>query len=303
MLYVCGSMAESDKFIVVDTDDYVEEEYYKGDLLRICKEQGIPIKGVDITTNEVIPYTDTVIDASISRLKLAGQLPSEASVMCSIWDERTAYGIKLPQGVVVDNIKLPLGCNIIQPLCIRGTLTAPVSVHTVCSHCFSNTSIKKAVFNGRLKKVGVGAFYDCAKLCEVDVKQGVNMLAVEVFYKCDNLKYVRGAIYNIGIGCFHGCTSLQEIDLSRVILIKDNAFEGCKSLSSVDLSKCAYIGPHAFYGCNRLRQIEFGESLGAIADNAFEACNSIERVIIPSNLAIKERVYNMFKGCEIVVTK
>ncbi len=166
-------------------------------------------------------------------------------------------------------------------------------------------------------------FVGCAKLKEVTLEEGMQIVAGALFKNCDSLESIRipdsvtkigeaafsGAsslkdvalsknLTEINRGAFSGCSSLEKIELPDTVKnMGSSIFEGCSLLTEVKLPKYAVRIPGvAFKGCASLRAIDFPESLRYINANAFEGCVKLEGVALPEGfIGIEEEA---FLGCK-----
>ncbi len=140
------------------------------------------------------------------------------------------------------------------------------------------SSLKRVIIEGTAM-IGEKAFYGCASLEEITVKNTLSSVGDKAFYRCEKLKLVvlpdtlksigNYAFYKcdalahadtgnnlerIGDFAFYGNLQLSEISLPATVLsIGEQAFRDCASLTSLTLGEnIFYVGAHAFYSCNRL---------------------------------------------------
>ena len=105
-----------------------------------------------------------------------------------------------------------------------------------------------------VKRIGVGAFYNCASLTSVTLPVGIEQL--------EN-------------SAFNGCTALEAVTLpaSGLTVIGWSAFAGCSKLPSLTLPEgLQTIGQNAFYECHELAALHIPASVTVIERNAFGRC-------------------------------
>jgi len=137
----------------------------------------------------------------------------------------------------------------------------------------------KSVIIGGTEMIGDRAFYGCASLEDITVKNGLLSIGNKAFYKCGELKtavfpdtlcsvgnyafykcealtelYLGKSLESIGNFAFYGNILLKELNIpATVVSIGDQAFRDCESLASLTLGKAlGYVGAHAFYSCDVL---------------------------------------------------
>ena len=110
-------------------------------------------------------------------------------------------------------------------------ITIPKRVTAIGDHAFDRSGLKKFVYNGNIKKIGIATFVGCESLTSVDLK----------------------GVESIGGVAFFGCTALKTITLPATITeIGTMAFANCPSLTTIKIPssvKTLNIGQLAFLGC------------------------------------------------------
>ena len=107
-----------------------------------------------------------------------------------------------------------------------------------------------------LRKIGVGAFYNCTSLRRINLKSAV-VIDEYALQNCYSLEAVEfgGRLESIGIFAFSEC-SIKHLKLPSIITIGTGAFRLCTSLIDVELSeRLETIGIQAFWSCDRLQRI------------------------------------------------
>ncbi|MBQ3340765.1 MAG: leucine-rich repeat protein [Kiritimatiellae bacterium] len=138
--------------------------------------------------------------------------------------------------------------------------------------------------------VGVGnnAFYNCYRLTNVTIPDGVTRIGNYAFRGCSRLASViiPNSVTSIGKWAFCECSSLTNtIILNRVTNIEPFTFYGCNGLTNVAIPDSVMsIGDHAFYGCSSLTNAIILNSVTNIGDYAFADCSCLTRVTIPSSV-------------------
>ena len=132
----------------------------------------------------------------------------------------------------------------------------------------------------------------------VRIKDGLQTIVVEAFYKCTSLESITlpSTVTEIGDGAFHGCSDLEEVRLNDGLKkIGDGAFSDCTSLECITLpSTLVEIGNYAFFDCSNLKEVILNDGLQKIGLEAFH-CTSLESVTLPSTLVDID--IGAFYGC------
>ncbi len=196
------------------------------------------------------------------------------------------------------------------------SVTVPDAIdgHTVTrleEGCFSECmKLSELVLPASVNSIGKGAFYDCERLTEFTVKEGVIL---------DNYAF-DGASGLTAIHVDAGHSSYQSIDgvlfdKSGTTLIKypearpdtsytvpaschtlgDWSFIGSKNLQTIDISSVKTIGADVFYFCVALKSITVPEGITVLPSNTFGCCIALESVQLPSTLT--EIGENCFFSC------
>jgi hypothetical protein len=133
------------------------------------------------------------------------------------------------------------------------------------------------------------AFRQCSSLVEVEFSEGLELIGIQAFFWCENLKHISkfpSTLKEIHKNAFHGCLSLVGVEFSEGLeVIGDQAFWNCKNLKQINKlpSTLKEIRGYAFWRCESLNSsIEFPEGLQVIGKSAFEKCCELKRVKIPS---------------------
>lgn len=142
-------------------------------------------------------------------------------------------------------------------------------------------SINKLIIGGDVTGVGEHAFFQCAKIKEVDLPKSMQNLRYNAFYGCsaiDSISLPDGI--NVGRGAFRNCYALKRVVMPGGIIDR-NAFNGCDSLVDVRLGeRVSSIGYEAFLGCDGLEEITLPSSVKSIGERAFYGIGKLARVTI-----------------------
>ncbi len=172
------------------------------------------------------------------------------------------------------------------------------------------------------------AFYNCSRLTDIYIGDGVTAIGNYAFYGCSSLPSLEipNSITSIGNNAFGGCTSLTyNVDSniqylgnstnlylaaigttsanfssysisSFAKIIAGGAFADCTRLSNIVIHDgIISIGNQAFSGCSSLTSVEIPNSVTSIGDSAFYNCSSLTSIEIPELVtSIGE---SAFRGC------
>jgi hypothetical protein len=114
------------------------------------------------------------------------------------------------------------------------------AITTVGEDAFERSGITTLLGVEGVRKIGVGAFYECKDLRTIE-GLGCEEMGTQCFAYCTLLQSMKGwpaSMTVIPARCFARCTGMTTVDcdLSRVTSIGVNAFVGCTSLLPPSLS-------------------------------------------------------------------
>lgn len=136
------------------------------------------------------------------------------------------------------------------------------------------------------------SFYDCDKLSDITLAEGITALNSEMFANCKSLISIKlpKSLTNIN-SAFSGCSSLASISIpDKVTSVGD--FSGCSALTTVVIPEnVTSVG--SFSGCTNLTSITFPSTLTQIG--SFSNCTSLESIELPDG--ITELTNSNFQGC------
>lgn len=169
----------------------------------------------------------------------------------------------------------------------------------IVNNLFANTSLEEVVIPSSLREIEKKAFYNCAKLSNITLPDGLISIGDNAFEKCTNLEniIIPSSVTDMYTEIFKDCTSLRSAVLPEGrININYGTFYNCSSLESIKLpSSVQYIRGEAFYGCKSLKTVEWSKPLELIEGSAFYDCTSLTDIILPSK--VKEVGSEAFKNC------
>ncbi len=101
----------------------------------------------------------------------------------------------------------------------------------------------------------------------------VTEIPEKFFYKCSNLKSVKGNnVKSVSFYAFAFCSQLTEVYLPNVEFLNNYAFEYCVFLKNVNFPNVKFVCPCAFEGCMGLEKVELSPEC-RISFSAFD-CSS-----------------------------
>ena len=185
--------------------------------------------------------------------------------------------------------------------------------------------------------IKVGAFFNCKKLVEVHLNEGLQIIGKYAFAGCSALRRVtlpstltelyKGALNEglriIGKRAFRGCGALGSFTLpSTVMKLGDEAFCNCISLAKVRLneglktigdgafanciafrsvaipSTVTKLGDSVFFNCSNLAKVQLNEGLQVVGACTFLDCKSLQNVTLPPT--VTELGASAFHGCSML---
>lgn len=153
------------------------------------------------------------------------------------------------------------------------TVDIDSGVEAIGNYAFKGSSLKRVKMLSGIKKLGKGAFKNCAKLKELFVPFSVNTVSEECFCNCADLTllHIEKDIKKIGKRAFAGCKKLSDFSIPNTLNeIDQEAFRGCDSIEEFGFSDYVRkIGSKAFYDCKGLKSVYIPKTLTSIGDKAF----------------------------------
>ena len=156
-------------------------------------------------------------------------------------------------------------------------------------------TIKKAVFEEGVTKIGDCTMYGCGALEEASLPSTLKSIGESAFYD-SGLKAVEipaGAA--VGGSAFAYCSSLESVVLGEKVSLGGRAFVGCGKLASAALPKEGSLGEEAFKNCTSLKAVTVAAKL-TVGDSAFEGCSSLETAELSEGCSLGDKA---FSGCGV----
>lgn len=158
------------------------------------------------------------------------------------------------------------------------TVTFGVNSNTTGNYTFAansaagRTALTSVEIGNAVKKIGDHAFYNCASLASIDLKNATETGAF-AFTGCTALNTVTGLnkLVTIGDYSFADCVALGSLELTSAKTIGEGAFainSGTRAYTSISIPNAETIGAFAFLG-GRETTVEIPVSVKSIGDGAF----------------------------------
>ena len=149
-------------------------------------------------------------------------------------------------------------------------------------------SIESVDFSGRITYIGANVFYECWKLTEIEIPDGVTSIRGYTFYGCSALTKVviPDSVTSIENSAFYNCTALTEVMIpGSVVSIGNSAFSDCTALTKVVISDgVTSIEEAAFHNCRALEEVVIPDSVTSISRIAFGSCSSLTALTLGSGI-------------------
>jgi len=205
-------------------------------------------------------------------------------------------------------------------------IVIPDGIEEIQSYAFANlTALKEVVIQGAsLKKIGVGAFYGCKNLTNINL-ENVQFINESAFYGCKLTRIALDSVValgdyafancklnylslpvsaqSLGIGAFRNNETLTSIEFKAPKMkIGSYAFANCIRLVEANVN-AAVVSSHAFDGCTSLNKVTFGKDVSVIGELAFADTKVASFKIDAKNaeLTSAENGALIFRGEELVL--
>lgn len=135
-------------------------------------------------------------------------------------------------------------------------------------------SIPEEIDGYRVTIIGTQAFWECSKLTNIEIPDGVTHIKSGAFMDCKNLEsiIIPNSVMDMEGYIFDNCKSLTSIELPEGITrIGSTTFTNCSSLTDINIpDSVTTIEMGAFYGCSSLTSIRIPDSVTFIGVNALD---------------------------------
>ena len=150
------------------------------------------------------------------------------------------------------------------------------------------TALERVVIADTVTFVATGAFRNCPKLTQVDLRSRDINFSTRCFEGCTSLKYINNMVVTdpavdtesadmldlsadqftrtaphmgtLGAYAFNGCTALETVDLSMVRVSGEGLFMGCTALRQATLSRFTPLSNSMFQDCTSLEELVFTDT-------------------------------------------
>ena len=177
------------------------------------------------------------------------------------------------------------------------SITIPQGVMCIGEYTFSECAALESVLfdaESKLKEIVGWAFYNCRKLSDIALPNGLETIGSDAFRMCKSLTAITipDSVTSLGNSAFYGCSGLKTAVIGNgVRTIGPLLFYNCAALTSVVVSNdVTSIGYSAFYGCSSLESFTIPASVISVGSGAFDGCNALQQeengVIYVGNWAV-----------------
>ena len=167
-----------------------------------------------------------------------------------------------PQGVLTPN----MAREHLSKMQGEKLFVVPEGIRIIDFGCFMNSDVERVALPSSVKEIRWGAFYNCKKLKEVTLAEGLE---------------------NIGMHAFQGTTLKEVVIPKSVKRLGDRAFYGYDNgnynttLQKVVLNEgLESIGDYCFYCNNSLKEVVIPSSVKRLEEGAFYGCNNLSSVTL-----------------------
>ena len=283
----------------------------------------ISVEGAEKAGGSVLPSDALFVDKAISVLeagshngtvKIGGFLPGDYNYMSgdSGYMKNVASAIRSNKKAVALDLSEMINANfgkegfgwctsLVSVIIPEGVTNIPPEAFKGC------TSLTSVTIPGSVKKIGgydlisYAPFYECNRLAEITISEGLVEIGSYAFYALPALKSITipESVTEIGSYAFYECKNLESITIPESVTeIGRSAFNGCKKLESITIPESVTeIGRAAFIGCKKLESITIPEGVTKIDIRTFSDCRSLKSVTIPAS--VTEIGEEAFDGCKL----
>lgn len=167
-----------------------------------------------------------------------------------------------------------------------GSVSVPGSVISIGDEAFQDAqALTNVTIGNGVISLGANLFGYCTNLTSVTIPDSVTNVG-NIFWECTRLAnaIIGNGVSSIPTFMFVGCTNLTNVVLgTNVTSIGISAFQGDTSLSSIAMPNgVTSIGDDAFFGCSSLTNAMIPDSVVSIGSEAF-ADDGLISVMIPAS--------------------
>ena len=167
------------------------------------------------------------------------------------------------------------------------------------------TALERVILPDTVQFVETGAFRNCPKLTQVDLRSRDVTFNARCFEGCTSLRYINNMVVtdpDVDTETAN-MLDLTEEQFTRTAphmgTVRDYAFNGCTSLEAVDLSMVRVTGEGLFTGCTSLEQVTLSR-FTPLSDGMFQQCSSLRELVFTDTGKFDfTGVSAPFSGCSI----
>ena len=176
----------------------------------------------------------------------------------------------------------------------------PDGIRRIENKAFFRAKLVSVRIPGSVEEIGCESFYQCTRLREAALSEGLKTIETDAFTNCDKLRtiLIPASVTGIGESVFTD-THLQEIRVepgNPVFVISDGALinirdgvliaypQHAEAESCVIPEGVTRIGSFAFYRQHSLKQVTFPDGLLEIGRGAFLQCNHLKAIDLPDSV-------------------
>jgi len=166
---------------------------------------------------------------------------------------------------------VPYAGQIKEVIASEGVTEIPTSAFASTSVQYN--SLQKLTLSSTVKKIGNSAFYQTARLAEINLNEGLTEIGQSAFAgSCITEIKLPSTLTEIGGDAFTCCDRLTSITIpSNVKYLYNATFFDCTSLTDVTIEEgMESIGKSIFGGCTNLKYVTIPKSVTEIFPTAFQ---------------------------------
>ena len=180
------------------------------------------------------------------------------------------------------------------------SFSVPEGIRSIGEKAFFRAGLVSVSFPGSVERIAREAFYQCTRLSEVSLAEGLKTIETDAFTNCDKLReiVIPASVTEIEEAPFTDA-HLKEIRVApgnpvftvsggALINIRDGVLIAYPHFSEAESCEIPEgvkrIGALAFYRSHNLKKISFPEGLLEIGHGAFLMCNHLTAIELPDSI-------------------
>lgn len=169
------------------------------------------------------------------------------------------------------------------------------------SYCNNLTEITLPA-NGKITSIGKEAFFECFRLGDIIIPEGVTYIGVRAFYECDfQTITIPATITSIDECAFAWCRNLLSATILGTITTMPGTFSNCQKLEHANIPEGVKTMKGTFNSCYNLKSINIPKSVTDIWGNtsyhAFDGCHSLEEIVVDEG----NNIYDSRDNCNALI--